>query len=52
MATVNNTRNIFSFSSANNIWRPRVDGDVIVQDPFISVNEKLFAKVIYILTNS
>ncbi|KAJ7266555.1 carotenoid ester lipase precursor [Mycena rebaudengoi] len=45
MATVNNTRNIFSFSSANNIWRPRVDGDVIVQDPFISVNEKLFAKI-------
>ncbi|KAJ7266851.1 sterol esterase [Mycena rebaudengoi] len=45
MATVNNTRNFFSFTSGNNAWRPRIDGDVIVQDPLISVSEKSFAKI-------
>jgi hypothetical protein len=52
MATVNKTRNVFSFSSINNIWRPRVDGDLIVQDPLISVHEKSFAKVSYIFTKA
>ncbi|KAJ6578140.1 Alpha/Beta hydrolase protein [Mycena capillaripes] len=27
------------------IWRPRVDGDVIVEDPLISVSKSLYAKV-------
>ncbi|KAJ6617668.1 carotenoid ester lipase precursor [Mycena sp. CBHHK59/15] len=45
MATVNNTINLFSYSSIANIWRPRVDGDVIVQDPLISVSEGLYAKI-------
>ncbi|KAJ7266844.1 Alpha/Beta hydrolase protein [Mycena rebaudengoi] len=45
MATVNKTRNLFSFSSGNNAWRPRLDGDVIVQDPLISVSDGSFAKI-------
>ncbi|KAJ6529373.1 sterol esterase [Mycena capillaripes] len=44
-ATVDNTTNVFSFSSMNIIWRPRVDGDVIVQDPLVSVAEGKYAKV-------
>ncbi|KAJ7278206.1 Alpha/Beta hydrolase protein [Mycena rebaudengoi] len=45
MATVNKTRNLFSFTSGNNAWRPRLDGDVIVQDPLISVSDGSFAKI-------
>ncbi|KAJ6451387.1 carotenoid ester lipase precursor [Mycena vitilis] len=44
-ASVDNTTNLFSFSSLQNIWRPRFDGDVIVQNPLISVSKGLFAKV-------
>ncbi|KAJ6578139.1 sterol esterase [Mycena capillaripes] len=36
-ATVDNTTNFFSFSSAQITWRPRVDGDVLVEDPLISI---------------
>ncbi|KAJ7623847.1 carotenoid ester lipase precursor [Mycena polygramma] len=43
--TVDNTTNLFSFSSVQNIWRPRVDGDVIVQDPLVSVARGQFAKI-------
>ncbi|KAJ7223905.1 Alpha/Beta hydrolase protein [Mycena haematopus] len=45
MATVNDTTSVFSYSSMQNIWRPRVDGDVVVQDPLISVSQGLYAKV-------
>ncbi|KAJ7247906.1 sterol esterase [Mycena haematopus] len=45
MATVNDTTNVFSYSSMQNIWRPRVDGDVVVRDPLISVSQGLYAKV-------
>ncbi|KAJ6489015.1 sterol esterase [Mycena sanguinolenta] len=45
MATVNDTTNLFSFSSLQNVWRPRVDGDVVIQDPLISVSKGLYAKV-------
>lgn len=45
-ATVDKTPNLFSFSSVQNVWRPRVDGDIIVQNPLISVSEGLYAKVI------
>ncbi|KAJ7266843.1 sterol esterase [Mycena rebaudengoi] len=45
MATVNNTIDEFAYSSAAIIWRPRVDGDVIVQNPLISVSETSFAKI-------
>ncbi|KAJ6468622.1 sterol esterase [Mycena vitilis] len=43
--TVDNTTNLFSFSSVQNIWRPRVDGDVIVQNPLVSVASGQFAKI-------
>ncbi|KAJ7158250.1 hypothetical protein C8R43DRAFT_1124863 [Mycena crocata] len=45
MATVNHTTNLFSFSSLNIIWRPRIDGDVIVRDPLVSVAKGLYAKI-------
>ncbi|KAJ7921736.1 sterol esterase [Mycena leptocephala] len=44
-ATVDNTPNVFSFSSIQNVWRPRVDGEIIVQDPLISVSNGLYAKI-------
>ncbi|KAJ7471024.1 sterol esterase [Mycena latifolia] len=45
MATVNHTTNRFSYSSVQNIWRPRVDEDVIVQNPLVSVAKGHYAKV-------
>ncbi|KAJ7166861.1 sterol esterase [Mycena filopes] len=45
MASVNHTTNVFSFSSAQNIWRPRVDGEIVVQNPLLSVLEGRYAKV-------
>ncbi|KAJ7719698.1 carotenoid ester lipase precursor [Mycena maculata] len=45
MATVNHTTNLNSYSSLNNIWRPRVDGDVVLQNPLISVMKGLYAKL-------
>ncbi|KAJ7201170.1 sterol esterase [Mycena pura] len=44
-AAVNNTANIFSFQSLNLVWRPRVDGEVIVHNPLVSVSKGLFAKI-------
>ncbi|KAJ7149874.1 sterol esterase [Mycena crocata] len=45
LATVNNTTNLFSFSSIQNIWRARVDGDVIARNPLVSVSQGLYAKI-------
>ncbi|KAF8143469.1 carotenoid ester lipase precursor [Mycena galopus ATCC 62051] len=45
MATVNHTTNLFSYSSLENVWRPRVDGDVVVYNPVISVSKGLYARV-------
>ncbi|KAF7362887.1 Carboxylic ester hydrolase [Mycena venus] len=44
-AAVDQTPNALSYSSLNLVWRPRVDGDVVVQDPLISVSKGLYAKV-------
>ncbi|KAJ7850357.1 Alpha/Beta hydrolase protein [Mycena leptocephala] len=44
-ATVDNTPNILSYSSIQNVWRPRIDGEIIVQDPLISVSDGLYAKI-------
>ncbi|KAJ7290173.1 Alpha/Beta hydrolase protein [Mycena rebaudengoi] len=52
MATVNKTTNIFSFSSMSNIWHPRVDGEVIVRNPLISVSEGLHSKIPIMMGNS
>ncbi|KAJ7630305.1 carotenoid ester lipase precursor [Roridomyces roridus] len=45
MAAINETANVFSFSSLNIVWRPRVDGDVLVGDPLVSVAKGQFSKV-------
>ncbi|KAJ6632156.1 sterol esterase [Mycena sp. CBHHK59/15] len=45
MATVNRTRNIFSYTSISNAWRPRIDGDVVVKNPFVSVAEGSYARI-------
>ncbi|KAJ7765905.1 sterol esterase [Mycena maculata] len=52
MATVNRTTNIYSYSSMNNIWRPRVDGDVVVHNPLVSVTKGLYAKIPIMSGNS
>ncbi|KAJ7685852.1 Alpha/Beta hydrolase protein [Mycena rosella] len=44
-ATVNHTANLFSYSSLSLPSLPRVDGDVIVQNPLLSVSQGLYAKV-------
>ncbi|KAJ6554383.1 Alpha/Beta hydrolase protein [Mycena capillaripes] len=44
-ATADNTPNFLSFSSLNLTWRPRVDGDVILEDPLILVSKGLYAKL-------
>ncbi|KAJ7732372.1 sterol esterase [Mycena maculata] len=45
LATVNKTPDLFSYHSLSLVWRPRVDGDVIVQNPPTSVAEGTFAKI-------
>ncbi|KAF7373907.1 Carboxylic ester hydrolase [Mycena sanguinolenta] len=45
MATVNKTADLFSYRSLSLLWRPRVDGDVIVRNPPLSVAQGEFAKI-------
>ncbi|KAJ7224747.1 Alpha/Beta hydrolase protein [Mycena haematopus] len=45
MATVNKTADLFSYHSLSVLWRPRVDGDVVVRNPPQSVAQGAFAKV-------
>ncbi|KAJ7494862.1 sterol esterase [Mycena galericulata] len=45
MASVNRTADLFSYHSLSLVWRPRVDGDVIVRNPPVSVAEGAFAKI-------
>ncbi|KAJ7310591.1 sterol esterase [Mycena albidolilacea] len=45
MATVNRTDNIFGFNSLSGNWRPRADGEVIAQDPMVSVSKGLYSKI-------
>jgi hypothetical protein len=45
MATVNSTPDLFSYRSLSLVWRPRVDGDVVVQNTFKSIAQGKFAKV-------
>ncbi|KAF7342402.1 Carboxylic ester hydrolase [Mycena venus] len=45
MAAVNNTANMFSYSSLNLAWAPRIDGDVIEYDPFVSISRGLYGKI-------
>ncbi|KAF7311275.1 Carboxylic ester hydrolase [Mycena kentingensis (nom. inval.)] len=43
-ATVNATADFFSFTSSNLLWRPRVDGAVLLQSPLESAKQGQFAK--------
>ncbi|KAJ7366081.1 Alpha/Beta hydrolase protein [Mycena albidolilacea] len=45
MASVNNTSNFLSYRSLNIVWGPRIDGDVVQRDPWVSLSEGLYAKV-------
>ncbi|KAJ7651345.1 sterol esterase [Roridomyces roridus] len=45
MESVNRTPNLFWYSSLMNVWRPRVDGEVLVTDPLVSVMRGQYAKV-------
>ncbi|KAJ7798100.1 Alpha/Beta hydrolase protein [Mycena olivaceomarginata] len=45
MATVNSTPNFFSYRSISSVWRPRVDGDVVVRNAFESMAQGEFAKI-------
>ncbi|KAJ7700766.1 alpha/beta-hydrolase [Mycena rosella] len=45
MATINRTDNIFSFTSLSIEWRPRVDGEVIVENPLLSVSLGAHSKI-------
>ncbi|KAJ6506654.1 Alpha/Beta hydrolase protein [Mycena sanguinolenta] len=44
MATVNKTANFLSYRSLSLVWRPRVDGDVLIRNPPLSVVQGDFAK--------
>ncbi|KAJ6468686.1 sterol esterase [Mycena vitilis] len=44
-ATVANTSSFLSYSSLKLTWLPRIDRDVVVQDPLISVSQGAYAKV-------
>ncbi|KAJ6543596.1 carotenoid ester lipase precursor [Mycena vulgaris] len=45
MASVNHTADLLSFSSLRLVWEPRVDGDVVVQNPLVAVTKGLYAKI-------
>ncbi|KAF7353893.1 Carboxylic ester hydrolase [Mycena venus] len=53
MATVNRTANIFSFQSLSTTWHPvGGDGEVIMQDPLISISEGSYSKIPIMMGNS
>ncbi|KAJ7101176.1 Alpha/Beta hydrolase protein [Mycena epipterygia] len=45
LATVNKTPDILSYRSIALVWRPRVDGDIILRNPIESVVKGAFAKI-------
>ncbi|KAJ6462098.1 sterol esterase, partial [Mycena sanguinolenta] len=45
LATVNQTPDIFSYQGLSFIWTPHVDGDVIVQNPVVSVSQGGFLEI-------
>ncbi|KAJ7457149.1 carotenoid ester lipase precursor [Mycena galericulata] len=49
IATVNETPNILSYEGLKLIWAPHVDGDVVVQNPSVSVSQGGFAKIPFII---
>ncbi|KAF8217207.1 Alpha/Beta hydrolase protein [Mycena galopus ATCC 62051] len=51
LATVNQTPDIFSYQGLSFIWAPHVDGDVIVQNPVVSVSQGGFLKIPLMMGN-
>ncbi|KAF7351666.1 Carboxylic ester hydrolase [Mycena sanguinolenta] len=45
MAVVNATPNFFSYQSVNLVWGPRIDGDVIARDAWVSISKGLYGKM-------
>jgi acetylcholinesterase len=45
MTAVNTFPNVFSYTSVRLGWQPSVDGEVIVRDPQLSIQQGLYAKV-------
>ena len=45
MTAVNTFPNLFSYTSVILGWQPSVDGDFIVRDPQLSIQQGLYAKV-------
>ncbi|KAJ7749052.1 Alpha/Beta hydrolase protein [Mycena maculata] len=38
MSAIDQTPNVFSYSSIENVWKLRIDGDILNQDPFIALS--------------
>ncbi|KAF5347396.1 hypothetical protein D9758_011254 [Tetrapyrgos nigripes] len=47
VTAINQTRNLFAYTSLNNDWKPRVDGRTWKQDALCSVNQGFYAKFAY-----
>ena len=45
MTAINTFPNVFSYTSATLGWQPSIDGDFIVRDPQVSVQQGIYAKV-------
>ncbi|KAJ6477296.1 sterol esterase [Mycena vulgaris] len=45
MAAVNETADVFSYRSLSLVWNPRIDGDVVVEDPLVSVSRGHYSKM-------
>lgn len=45
MAAIDKTRDIFSYTSLNVVWQPRVDGDLLRHQPYEGIIQGAYAKV-------
>jgi len=45
MSAINQTPNLFAYPSLGSVWKPRVDGDILKQDPFVTLSRGLQVKV-------
>ncbi|KAF4588858.1 hypothetical protein EYR40_010413 [Pleurotus pulmonarius] len=45
MTAINKTRDIFSYTSLNVVWQPRVDGDLLRHQPYEGIINGAYAKV-------
>ncbi|KAJ7654748.1 carotenoid ester lipase precursor [Mycena rosella] len=45
MAAINKTPDFFSYRSLSLVWHPRIDGDVVAEDPLVSISRGQYAKI-------